>query len=133
MKAHQYNRDSTGITEMPFNVGNFMYYPGVIFNSTPSGTKEMSSPKNGFKVYPNRFTNRVYFDLQLQTDSKVRLDICDLIGVSLAVVFDNIVIGNAHNLFEYAPGSNVRSGILFYRLIVDGELMFQGKLIRAGE
>jgi hypothetical protein len=82
----------------------------------------------GLKAYPNPFTDNVYFDLQLKTDSKVRLEIFNIDGTKLSTIYDDCVVAFNHYELEYKP-KNFSSGMLIYRLIVDGKLMFTGKLI----
>ena len=100
----------------------------VIHKADVKTPKSIQMAEFGLKVYPNPFTDHIYFDIQLMTDSKVRLEIYDVTGTKLATVFNNDVVAYDNYLVEYTP-KNVSSGILYYRLIVDGELMFNGKLI----
>jgi hypothetical protein len=79
-------------------------------------------------AYPNPFTDRIYFDLQMQTDSKVLLEIYDLRGSKLATVYNDMVVAINRYRFEYVP-KNVKRGLLVYRLKVDGKLVFSGVLI----
>jgi hypothetical protein len=82
----------------------------------------------GIKAYPNPFTDHVYFYLQLMTDSKIRLEIYTIDGAKLATVYDDLVVAYDKYRFEYTP-ENFSTGTLIYRLVVDGMLMFTGKLI----
>jgi len=82
----------------------------------------------GIKAYPNPFVDHVYFDLQLLTDSKVRLEIYNIDGAKLATIYDDVVIGFNKYRIEYTP-ENFSTGMLIYKLIVDGKLMFTGKLV----
>jgi uncharacterized protein (TIGR02145 family) len=100
----------------------------VIHKANDNTPKSNQMDESGLKVYPNPFTDHIYFDLQLKTDSKVSLEIFDISGTKLATVFNDVVVAFDHYLFEYNP-KNVSSGIFFYRLIVDGQMMFTGNLI----
>ena len=100
----------------------------VIHTSDQKATKSIQMDEFGLMVYPNPFTDHTYFDLQLKTDSKVRLEIFDINGTKLATVYNDIVVAFDHYRLEYTP-KNVDSDILFYRLTVDGQLMLSGKLI----
>jgi hypothetical protein len=91
-------------------------------------SKSMMAAEFGVKAYPNPFTDHVYFDLQLMTDSKVRLEIYTIEGSKLATVVYDVVVAFDKYRFEYTP-ENISTGALIYRLIVDGQLMFTGKLI----
>ena len=100
----------------------------VIHKADVKTPKSMQMAEFGLKVYPNPFTDHIYFDLQLKTDSKVRLEIFDISGTKLATLYNDVVVAFDRYQLEYTP-KNVSSGILFYYLIVDGQLMFDGKLI----
>jgi hypothetical protein len=82
----------------------------------------------GLKVYPNPFTDHVYFDLQLKEDAKVRLEIYNAKGLKVATVFSDDVKAFNYYRMEYSP-ENVSSGAIIYRLIIDKKLMLTGKVI----
>jgi hypothetical protein len=82
----------------------------------------------GLNVYPNPFTDKVTFDLRIQTDSRVTLEICNIMGTRIATVFDQHFNAGDSYRIEYTP-ENVSSGMLVYRLLLDKKVMFIGKLI----
>jgi hypothetical protein len=82
----------------------------------------------GLNVYPNPFTDHVYFDLQLQADAKVILEVYNVSGVKLATVFSEDVKALTNYKIEYAP-QMVSSQILIYRLFINGKIYFTGKAI----
>ena len=90
--------------------------------------KEVEQAKSSLKAYPNPFTDHVNFELQLQTDSKVRLEIYNISGAKLATIFDDIVLAYDRYQFEYTP-EVMSSGMLIYRLIINEQIAFTGKLI----
>jgi len=90
-------------------------------------TESIQMAEFGVKAYPNPFTDHLYFDLQLKTDSKARLEIFDINGTKLATVYDDIVVAFDRYRFEYVP-VNVTSGLLFYRLTLNGQA-FVGKAV----
>ena len=90
--------------------------------------RSLIQPEFGVKAYPNPFVDRVNFDLQLKTDSKVKLEIYTMAGSKLATLFDDVVVAFDKYRVEYTP-ENFSTGTLIYRLTVDGKLMFTGKLI----
>ena len=90
--------------------------------------KSMIQPEFGITAYPNPFVDHVRFDLQIQTDSKVKLEIYTIAGLKLATLFDDVVVAFDKYTVEYTP-KNFSTGTLIYRLTVDGKLMFTGKLI----
>ncbi len=121
--------------EMVLGGGNLVVHSGFSFAQSTyvSSTKsalpsEIPDAEFGLKAYPNPFTDHIYFDIQLMTNSKVQLEIYDVTGTKLATVFNNDVVAFNNCQVEYTP-KNVSNGILFYRLIVDGLPMFNGKLI----
>jgi len=94
----------------------------------PENTKTILNAEFGIKAYPNPFTDRINFDLQLNTDCKVTLEIYNINGVKLATIFNNNVLAFDRYQLEYLP-ENVSSGTLIYRLVIDGKLLMTGKLI----
>ena len=86
------------------------------------------SEVGGLNVYPNPFTDRVYFEMKLAKDSKVTIGIYNLNGLKLATVFSDDVQALQYYRLEYVPG-NVPTGALIYKLLVDGRVLFTGKII----
>jgi len=100
----------------------------VIHKANEKAPKSIQIANFGLNVYPNPFTDHIYFDLQLMTNSKVRLEIYDIRGSKIATVYNDIVVANVGYRFEYVP-ENFYRGALSYRLIVDERQMFSGTLI----
>jgi hypothetical protein len=109
----------------------------IVIHSVKSGAKsedqsevqtEIVLGEFGVKAYPNPFTDHVYFDLQLKTDSKVRLEIYNSTGAKIATVFDDMVVAFDRYRFEYTPGK-LSSSVLIYRIFIDNKMSFTGKLI----
>jgi hypothetical protein len=92
-------------------------------------SEDIKGSEFGITTYPNPFTDHVYFDLKLRTDSKVRLEIYDINGSKISTLYDDVVIALDSYRFEYTP-ENLKTGTLIYRLLVNGKIMFTGKLIR---
>jgi hypothetical protein len=82
----------------------------------------------GLNVYPNPFTDHVYFELQLQADANVILEIYNLNGVKLDRIFSEDVRALTNYKIEYTP-KFVSSQILIYRLFINGQIYFTGKVI----
>jgi uncharacterized protein (TIGR02145 family) len=99
----------------------------VIHKSKESNTKSNQTTEFGLKVYPNPFTDRIFFELQLPYDSKVRIEIRDIRG-TLRKTMNDMVVGYDLYRFEYVPEDS-NKGIFFYRIIINGQEMFTGKLI----
>ena len=100
----------------------------VIHKAKENNTKSIQSDDAYLNVFPNPFTDHIYFDLQVKTDSKVSLEIFDVGGAKLATLYNDYIVAFQHYQLEYTPG-NITTGVLYYRLIVDGKVMFNGNLI----
>ncbi len=100
----------------------------VIHKADKNITRSIQMAEFGLKVYPNPFTDHIYFDIQLKTNSKVLLEIYDVTGTKLSTAFNNDVEAYESYLVEYIP-NKIYSGILVYRLTIDGKLVYTGKLI----
>jgi hypothetical protein len=80
------------------------------------------------KVHPNPFTYRLYFNLQLLTDAKVIIEVYSISGAILARIFSEDVKAFTEYRIEYSP-ENVSTGVLIYRVFVNGKVFFTGKAI----
>jgi hypothetical protein len=96
--------------------------------STATAIKPVIQGELGLKVYPNPFADHLFFELRMQTDAKVNLEIFTLTGVKLATVFSENVQAYQDYRIEYTP-ENVSTGMLIYRVSVNGKLFFTGKVI----
>ena len=124
----------SGTTQQQIGDGNLIVRSSSSFGNTYAGSdndqqENMLAAEFGVTAYPNPFTDHVTFDLQLKTDSKVKLEIYSIAGSKLATLFDDVVVAYDKYQVEYTP-DNFSTGILIYRLTVDGQLMFTGKLIK---
>jgi hypothetical protein len=114
--------------------GNLYVHSGFNFGNVNDNQSDndhhehMLAAEIGVKAYPNPFTDHVYFDLTLKTDSKVRLEIFDINGSKIATIYDDVVIAYNSYRLEYTP-KNLSSNTLMYRLIIDDKIAFTGKLI----
>jgi len=97
-------------------------------NKVTSQTSSILEAEFGVKAYPNPFTDHLYFDLRLKTDSKVRLEIYDMNGSRLATLFNDVVVAFDSYRIEYTP-ENLSSGMLIYRLVIDDQIALTGKVI----
>jgi hypothetical protein len=128
------NWTGTKTAEMLLGGGNLVVHSSFSVGSmTVKSTDEeavfVPQAEPGLKVYPNPFKDHLYFDLRIPTDSRVRLEIFDLTGAIIATVFDNNVIADESYFIEYIP-ENIMNGVFMYRLIIDGKIMYTGKVIR---
>jgi hypothetical protein len=127
------NWNGTATAQKQIGDGNLIIHSGSSFGDSynpPDNVnhEHLLSTEIGVKAYPNPFTDHVYFDLQLRTDSKVRLEIYDINGSKIATLFNDVVVAYNRYQLEYTP-DNVSSGLLIYRLIVDDQIAFTGKLV----
>jgi hypothetical protein len=124
------NWKGTSTAETLLGGGNVVVHSSVNVGTVKvTGGNLMRESEFGIRAFPNPFTDHVYFDLQLLTDSKVRLEIFDINGSKVATIFDDVVVGYEYYRLEFIPEENLSSMTLFYRLIVDDDLMFTGKLV----
>ncbi len=78
------------------------------------------------KVYPNPFIDRISFEVELNYDSDVTLEIFNQSGIKLATVFSGKINPGLHH-FDYVP-ENARQGLLIYQFTINGHVM-RGKII----
>jgi hypothetical protein len=118
------------IVQNTLNNGNYTitYYGEYLTITLATDDTQIPGGKLELMVYPNPFTDHLTFDLMLETDSKVSLEIYNLNGVKLATVFNEKVQALQNNLIEYRP-ENLPTGVYFYRVIADGRIIFTGKVI----
>jgi len=120
------NSCATGTVSAPFK---------VVVNNCGNGHQRninswaTSQNEFGLKVYPNPFTDHLCFELQLEKDAKVRLEIFSIKGYKVATVFSENVKAFNYYRMEYTPENNNSTGVLMYRLIIDKQLVLTGKLI----
>ncbi len=79
-------------------------------------------------VYPNPFTDHLCFELQFKKDAKVCLEIYNNKGIKVATVFSEDVKACSYYRSEYTPVNN-STGVVLYRLIIDKQLVLNGKVI----
>jgi hypothetical protein len=126
------NWNGSSTMQKPIDDGNIIIHSGSSFgnsiNTSENNHKDhILSSELGVKAYPNPFSDHVNFDLQLATDSKVRLEIYDITGSKVATLFDDVALAYNQYQLQYTPEKH--SGILIYRLIIDDKIAFTGKLI----
>ena len=76
---------------------------------------------SALKVYPNPFTDKVYFEFVSGKDTHAVLEITNILGQKIKTLIDGPVKAGVMNRVEYQP-ENMVSGILIYRLILDGNV-----------
>jgi hypothetical protein len=79
------------------------------------------------KVYPNPFTEKLNIEFSSLTDTHAKLEIFNIDGAELEVLFNGDITANDLNSIEYIPRL-IGSQIVIYRLTMNGKIS-QGKLI----
>ena len=95
--------------------GNYEYF------SPSTGDVVINSPNN-FEVsqnYPNPSNPKSKIDFQMPFDGKVSIKVYDIAGREVAVLIDGLKPADFYSV-EF-DGSNLASGVYFYRIIADGE------------
>jgi hypothetical protein len=78
-------------------------------------------------VYPNPTNSKATFRVVPQSDSKARLELYNLNGSAVQVLFEgNVTAGQTYEI-NYQP-TDRQAGMLLYRLILDGKVL-NGKLL----
>jgi len=92
----------------------------LISNETTTGLNETGEKPCQFAVfanYPNPFNSRTSIEFQLEKSASLRLEIFDITGRKVAVLFDGTV-GSGKHVFVW-DASDRPSGIYFYRISGD--------------
>ena len=104
-------------------------YKGAYLTITlTTGFYQLFEDKPGMKVYPNPFTDRVEFDLKLQADADVRLEVYSITGIRLASLVNERLKGSRSFNIVYVPQQQ-SNNIQIYKLIIDGVVTQTGILI----
>jgi mono/diheme cytochrome c family protein len=79
-------------------------------------------------VYPNPFTDRMYFVVSSPTDAQALIEIFELNGRKVSTVFNDQIGGGKPYTIDFVPVKSAQSTYL-YRVTI-GEQVFYGKLIQ---
>jgi hypothetical protein len=79
------------------------------------------------KHYPNPFNESLQFEFASPTQSNARIEIYDVTGRLVKIIFDNRIEGGVYYKTEFRP-DNELEGIYFYRMMLDNK-EFYGKAI----
>ncbi|MCD4729277.1 MAG: T9SS type A sorting domain-containing protein, partial [Bacteroidales bacterium] len=83
------------------------------------------------KAYPNPFTNRLFFEVQSPVNTYGRLEIFDITGSKLKILFDGNLMAGQNYKVEYIP-EIISSGMIFYKMVTKGKII-SGKVVYKGE
>ena len=78
-------------------------------------------------VYPNPFDDHLFFELEINNNARISIELLSITGARIATVFSGIVEPAIHR-FEYIS-DNLSTGFYIYRLTIDGEVKVSGKVI----
>jgi hypothetical protein len=122
-------RNGFGNTFSSYSTQNAEVNPDSLLNSESLVLQsELSKSELSLLVYPNPFTDHLFFNLNAQSDAKVIVEVYDITGVKLARIFNQDVQAQNDYRIEYTP-ENLSSQILIYRVYVNGKIYFTGKAI----
>jgi len=74
------------------------------------------------KAYPNPFSDQVNIEFTLAEDSKARLEIVNLEGRVISLIFDGKVNGNEPQSHQFHSGT-LANGMYFYRLTTGSDIV----------
>ncbi|WP_320167936.1 T9SS type A sorting domain-containing protein [Mangrovibacterium marinum] len=105
-------------------------YPptGQVCESKLKSASLIAAPEAGVNIYPNPFTDQVFFEISRPMDDHVRIELFDLNGKLIRFVADQEIKAQLNYTFNYATG-NLVEGMLIYRITFNTETI-TGKLIR---
>ena len=119
------NSSVNDISDFDFTIQPSTDSPGK--KSAEIDITQFTNQEKSLLVYPNPFSNKVYFEVTLKKPAKVVLEIYTVTGLKLATLFDGTLEAGVQTRFEYKP-EKVPAQILLYKLRI-GEEMETGKLI----
>ena len=82
----------------------------------------------GINIYPNPFTDKLYFEFSREMDEKCLIEVFDVTGRKLDVVFDRMIEAGQQYKVEYAA-DKVATDMLFYRIQFNNEVI-TGKVVK---
>jgi hypothetical protein len=101
--------------------------PTPILPEAKRASITMGLKAKSLQVYPNPFSEQVVFEFVSAKDTHAVLEITNLVGQKITTLMDEDVKMGVLNRIKYQP-RNVVTGILIYRLIMDGQVQ-NGRLI----
>lgn len=107
--------------------GNSASKSAQVIVEHPVGVTEMANHM-GLKVYPNPFTESVFFEFQPTETSHAKLELFDMHGSLVAVLINGVVEKGRYYQIEHLPAYQANN-ILFYRLSI-GDNLIVGRLIK---
>jgi hypothetical protein len=104
----------------------------TFFGDILTSTEDHSESMDNLSIvpYPNPFTGSVNFEVKLDKNTRVTLDILDVTGRLVSTLFEGSLSAGTHRFSWEKPGSDAGQsiGIYFYRMNA-GAIIKSGKLI----
>jgi hypothetical protein len=126
------NWSGTKTLEQLIDEGNLVVHSGTVqfkgdLDEVPKGNKSATISSNSLRVYPNPFSDRLYFEFTREESCNALIEIFDAAGRKLTVLHKQPAEAGQTYRLEYHPVQPV-SGMLFYRMIFGNEVI-TGKVI----
>lgn len=103
----------------PIGIGSLSL--GNNYNITFETADFTISANYKIKVYPNPFSEHISFEVELNYEAEVRLELFNAVGVKVASIEDVKINPGLHR-FDYVPGKLIR-GWMFYQFTINGQLI----------
>lgn len=98
----------------------------IIFNGIKSGEGPPASAAL-LQNFPNPFNPRTTIRFSIQSETRVRLEVCDLLGRTVSTLVNGRMPAGVHSVpFD---GSGLASGVYLYRLEGDGRVEVRKMLL----
>jgi len=114
---------------IPFNDASSL----IVNNGLQTGSTTLSQPtietvnEVQIKAYPNPFSDKVNFQFVSPIKGKATLEIYNIFGQRIALLFSGMVDAGISKTVQYTKGRTVASTMLVYKLTV-GDKVIQGKV-----
>lgn len=95
-------------------------------SSPPTSVEQNDVDALGLSVYPNPMSVQGYAHFNLEKQSRVKMQIVDVLGKEVLTVGDEMLSAGYHN--PRIPVENLESGIYFFRVII-GDVMHNEKIV----
>lgn len=104
-------------------------FEGPVINCTAKSAQILSENTNtpNINVYPNPFTDKLYFEFSREEDAECMIELFDVSGRKLDMLFDQAIVSGKSYRIEYQADKNLPS-LLFYRIQFNDEVI-NGKII----
>ncbi len=112
-------------TDVNFRTDNWIFADTSMTTAVEDPVEVPGGARLG-SVYPNPFSRTAFFELTVEQPQRVRVEVFDLLGRSVAVLHDGVLPGQQRKLFRI-DGSALPSGIYLYR--VTGETFVESRRV----